>query len=103
MLQKNEIRRSDLEKVDNKQTTNRVTFSFDEEDRAQNQYTNNDDNHEFNQSQNQYKSYTRHDDNYDITTESNEEYFSHDTESVDRLALDGETRSPISDLDVYNY
>lgn len=41
----------------------------------------------------------------DTTTDSSEDYLSHDTESVDRLALDGETRDPIdsSTIDAYNY
>lgn len=41
----------------------------------------------------------------DATTEDSEDYLSHDTESVDRLALDGETREPISSstIDTYNY
>lgn len=39
------------------------------------------------------------------TTEANEDYLAHDTESVDRLALDGETRDPIisSTINSYSY
>lgn len=46
------------------------------------------------------------DTNDDITTtDNNEDYLSNDTESVDRLALDGETRDPIngSTIDSYNF
>lgn len=32
----------------------------------------------------------------EVTTDGSEEYFMHDTESVDRLAMDGETREPFS-------
>lgn len=44
-------------------------------------------------------------DELDTTTETSEDYLSHDIESVDRLALDGETREPISSstIDTYNY
>lgn len=39
------------------------------------------------------------------TTDSSEDYLSPDTESVDRLVLDGETRDPInsSTIDSYNF
>lgn len=33
-------------------------------------------------------------DGNEVTTDGSEEYFMHDTESVDRLAMDGETREP---------
>lgn len=36
------------------------------------------------------------DDANDVTTDGSEEYFMHDTESVDRLAMDGETREPVN-------
>lgn len=36
------------------------------------------------------------DDGNDVTTDGGEEYFMHDTESVDRLAMDGETREPFN-------
>lgn len=44
------------------------------------------------------------DDDQETTTDINEDYLSHDTESVDRLALDGETRDPINNSTIeYNY
>lgn len=40
----------------------------------------------------------------ETTTDANEDYLSHYTESVDRLALDGETREPMSSSTIeYNY
>lgn len=32
----------------------------------------------------------------EVTTDGSEEYFMHDTESVDRLAMDGETSDPLN-------
>lgn len=45
------------------------------------------------------------DDEQNTTTETSDDYLTYDTESVDRLALDGETRDPISSstIDSYNY
>lgn len=43
---------------------------------------------------NQY--YNEAEDANEVTTDGSEEYFMHDTESVDRLAMDGETREPFS-------
>lgn len=40
----------------------------------------------------------------ETTTDANDDYLSHDTESVDRLVLDGETREPINSSTIeYNY
>lgn len=55
----------------------------------------------------QYLSFIEEDQdaNEHTTTDSSEDYLSPDTESVDRLALDGETRDPInsSTIDSYNF
>lgn len=37
------------------------------------------------------------------TTEASEDYLAHDTESVDRLALDGETSDPINSSTFNSY
>lgn len=50
--------------------------------------------------------YTMDDDELNTTTDSgSDDYLAHDIESVDRLALDGETREPLnsSTIDAYNY
>lgn len=39
----------------------------------------------------------------ETTTDANDDYLSHDTESVDRLALDGETEPINSSTIEYNY
>lgn len=37
------------------------------------------------------------------TTESSDDYFSHDRESVDRLSLDGDLKSPLDDFDPFSF
>lgn len=95
--QKNEVRRSDLFRAENRHDFFRyepevkTNFVQSKSDYARpNQYliSNMDDN-----------------DNISLTTttEASEDYLSHDTESVDRLALDGETRDPIYSSTINSY
>lgn len=75
--QKNEVRRSDFFRPESKHD-----FFASKTDYSRN---------------NQYLSYNDQDEDGDddnTTTDSGEDYLAHDTESVDRLALDGETRDP---------
>lgn len=85
------MRRSDFFRMDNKHS-----FFASKPDYMRNkQYLNYNDNN------------NRDDDgdNDTTTTDSTDDYLPHDTESVDRLALDGETRDPInsSTNDSYNF
>lgn len=83
--QKNEVRRSDLVRIE---TRNDYMVPMRDD---------------YHGSNNQYL----HDvDEQETTTEGiHDDYLAHDTESVDRLALDGETREPInsSTINSYNY
>lgn len=101
-LQKNEIRRSDadeeaptvavakVENEDKNMPSDVITSYAGDADFAQRK-----------------RDYFGFDDSLDATvvttTESNDDYFSHDNESVDRLALDGELKSPLDDFDPFNF
>lgn len=98
--QKNEIRRSDADEGTPTAAANVENTEKDLPNDVITSYAGDTDN------EHRKHDYFAFEDSFDsatATTESNDDYFSHDNESVDRLALDGDTKNPLDDFDPFSF